>query len=195
MAVNRGKHRKAGRDTYSLEKSRGLFSRLAGAAQVVILRGAHPAGAEAARALAEGEGVLLARLLPLDGLAGAVSEMDTLVFPCTGVLRLAQAVRTPSVALCRQFNYDVWRPLEAPHRSLVGAKGEAIDEIPPERVAEEVRSLLGVGGFAGAGEGAQALGALARWGGARPDEREGQLHGAGACGTSISCLETPLGDG
>lgn len=142
VAVNLGNQKKAGRDTYSLENARRLVQGLADAVQVVILQGAHPAEAEAARALANSVGGLLAPLLPLDSLAGFVSEMDALVSPCTGILHLAQAVRTPSVALCRQFNYDVWRPLEPPHRSLVGAPGDAIDEIAPERVADAVISLL-----------------------------------------------------
>jgi ADP-heptose:LPS heptosyltransferase len=144
VAINLGNQKKAGRDTYSAENGRRLVQGLADAFRVVILQGAHPLEAEAARALAEwgGHGVLLAPRLPLGSLAGFVAEMDVLVSPCTGVLHLAQAVRTPAVALCRQFNYDVWRPLEPPHRSLVGVPGDAVDEIAPERVVGEVMALL-----------------------------------------------------
>lgn len=144
VAVNLGNYKKAGRDTYSLDNGLSLVRSLAAAAQPVILQGAHPAEARAARALAErgGDGVLLAPVLPFDGLAGFLEEMDALVSPCTGVLHLAQAVRTPAVALCRQANYDVWRPLEPPHRSLVGVAGKVVDEIAPGRVLSELRALF-----------------------------------------------------
>jgi ADP-heptose:LPS heptosyltransferase len=130
------------RDTYPLDLSIRLARRLGRRYALVALCGPNERR-DTQRLVDESQTEM--RLMPplsIPQVAALLSQLDAVIIPCTGPLHLAQAVRTPAVALCRRFNYDYWRPLEPPHRSLVGATGDTVAEIPVEQIEQTLEALL-----------------------------------------------------
>lgn len=151
VGILMGNQKKGGRDVYPLPLAVEVSRRLSERHRVVALWGTSEELAEAEKLSSAVDGVVVSPELDIPRLAAFLAELDAVISPCTGPLHLAQAVRTPIVALCRRFTYDVWRPVESPHVSLVGEPGEQVKEIPPQRVLEGVETVLSRAA-AGAGE-------------------------------------------
>lgn len=109
---------------------------------VLIMVGPREADLEAVMRRGLGRSATYLSGLPLRRAAALIDQFDVLLCNDTGVMHVAAALRTPTVALFGPTNPQLWAPLSPATRVLRGA-GNRISSLEVGTVVESVSQMLG----------------------------------------------------
>ncbi|MBI4052135.1 MAG: glycosyltransferase family 9 protein [Elusimicrobia bacterium] len=84
--------------------------------------------------------------LPLPVLAAFLQNLSLLIANVTGTLHLAAAVGTPTLSFHSQYTYQVWKPLQQEHATLVSKSWGSCRDIAVEEAWKKLYQIVSVYG-------------------------------------------------